>query len=92
MFQSLRADPQTGSILEQDLDPVAALVGEHEQGTGLRVFLKASGDQRRETIEALGHVAGFHRQEDLQASGETQHDSRLRRSSITSGTWAGVET
>lgn len=55
---------RAGSIPDQALHPVAMLVEEDEQMTGLRVLVDHVDDQAREPVESLAHVDRLARDED----------------------------
>ncbi len=79
-------DPEAGSIPVEELELVARAVDEDEDRTATRIFTEAVDDFGMEPVERFTHVTGFQREEDAQASGESQHGRRrVVMSSAASG-------
>lgn len=71
-FQTLRTDPESGSIPDEELDPVAGAVAEDEDVTAHGILVELVGDDAVESVEAFTHVGGSGDDED--AGGGTQGD------------------
>lgn len=60
----------------QQLEQVARAVDEDEDRTAAGIVAEARDDFGVEPVEGFAHVAGFQREEDAQAAGESQHGRR----------------
>lgn len=73
-FKSFRRDPGASSVEVEELDAIAALVGEDEKDVASGGGLELVGGERVEAVEGLAHVAGVEREKDLEGgAGEIQH-------------------
>ena len=57
----------------EDLDTVAPFVAEDKERPALWIDFERALGQGVEPIERFTHVAGFHREVDLEAAGEGKH-------------------
>jgi hypothetical protein len=58
-LQTLHPNSDSVGIPVQELDPIQAMVQEHEQATIAHVALKVILDNPEETVEALAHIDGL---------------------------------
>jgi hypothetical protein len=73
-FQPFCREPQAGAIEVEDLDAVAAFVGEDEEGIAGGGGAELVGGELLETVEGFAHVAGIEGEEDFEGvGGEVQH-------------------
>jgi hypothetical protein len=73
-FESFCRDPEARSVKVEELDAVAALVGEDEEGVAGGGCLKLVGSEGVEAVEGFAHIAGIEREENLEGgTGEVQH-------------------
>ena len=73
-FESFRGDPGAGAVEVEELDAVAALVGEDEEGVAGGGGLELVGGEGVEAVEGFAHVAGIEREKNLKSgAGEIQH-------------------
>ena len=73
-FKTFCSDPCAGAVEVEELDAVAALVGEDEEGVTGGGGLKLFGGEGVEAVEGFAHVAGIKREEDFESgAGEVQH-------------------
>lgn len=67
-------DPQAGAVPVEQFDQRAGAIGESEDRAATRILAELADHQCMQAVEGLPHVAGFQRQENPQAAGESQHD------------------
>jgi hypothetical protein len=84
LLQTLAQHPQSRSVPEEDLQAVAALVGENEQTAIEGILLELLGGHRVQAVEALAHVHWLDRQINPDRGREVQHAFRSRIQSVTS--------
>ena len=66
--------PDPRPVPADDFDPGVPAIAEHKQRAALEVFPQVLGHHGMQPVEALAHVAGFHRHKHFQAARKTQHD------------------
>lgn len=64
-FETFGGDQEAGAVEVEELDAVAALVGEDEEGIAGGGDVELVGGEGVETVEGLAHVAGIEREEDF---------------------------
>ncbi len=73
-FEAFRRYPKTGAVEVEELDAVAAFVGEDEEGVAGGGGLELVGSEGVKAVEGFAHVAGIEREEDFEGgAGEVQH-------------------
>ena len=73
-FQSFSCDPEARTVEIEELDAVAALVGEDEEGIAGGGGLELVGGEGVEAVEGLAHVTRIEGEEDFESgAGEIQH-------------------
>lgn len=58
-FKAFHPDSDTIGVPIQDLDPVEAVVEEHEQAAVAYISIQVTFDDPKEPIEALAHIDGL---------------------------------
>ena len=61
----------------EDLEAVAAFVGEDVEGAVEWIGFEVFGDEALKAVEAFAHVTGLNGEVDLEAASEAEHD-RIR--------------
>ena len=61
-FESFRGDPGAGAVEVEELDTVAALVGEDEEGVAGGAGMELVGGEGVDPVEGSAHVAGIERE------------------------------
>ena len=69
--------PETRSIPVEEFEEVARTVDEDEDRAAAGIVAEAVDDFGVESVEGLAHVAGFQREEDAQAAGESSTTSLI---------------
>ena len=66
-FESFRGDPGAGAVEVEELDAVAAFVGEDEEGVAGGGGLELVGGEGVEAAKEFAHVAGIEREKNLKS-------------------------
>jgi len=67
LFEAFGGDPEAGAVEVEELDAVAALVGEDEKGVAGGGGLEWVGGEVVKAVEGFAHVAGIEREEDFES-------------------------
>ncbi len=76
LFQSLGTDPESGSVPDEDLQPIALAVAEQEQVPAQRLTRQSIADETVQSFEPLAHVGDSRSQIDPRGWAQSKHGLR----------------